>query len=94
MTTAPPSIFARDDTMFGVCEALAEDLGFRSNLLRLGFALALFWNPVAAAACYAALGLLVAVTRWLVPEPPATAVEQGGAAPAGDAAWEDFAEAA
>lgn len=94
MTTAPPSIFARDDTMFGVCEALAEDFGVRSNLLRLAFALGVFWSPVAAAASYAGLGLLVAVARRLVPEPRQLQAE-ASTAEAGEAeSWDDFAEAA
>ena len=66
-------LFARPDTFFGVCEGLGEDLGFHPNLLRVALAGLLFWNPPAAIGLYAALGLLVALTRWLVPEPrPAT----------------------
>ena len=63
------SLIARDDTFFGVCEGLGEDLGFNANWLRIGFALALFWNPLAAGGAYAAAGLLVAATRLAVREP-------------------------
>ena len=63
------SVLTRDDTFFGVCEALGEDFGFHPNLLRLAFALTLFFSPLAAVAGYAAAGLVVAATRWLVPNP-------------------------
>ena len=36
------SVLTRDDTFFGVCEAIGEDLGINAQLLRLGFALALW----------------------------------------------------
>jgi len=81
-----PSVFARDDTFFGVCEALGEDLRIPSTLLRIGFALALFVNPIAAVATYFGLGLLVMALRWFVPTPtvelPAEAEEGAAAAPA------------
>ena len=66
-----PSLLTRDDTFFGVCEGLGEDFGFHPNFLRLAFAGMLFWNPTAALAAYAAAGVVVALTRWLVPEPKA-----------------------
>lgn len=65
-----PNVFARDDTFFGVCQALGEDFGFHPNLLRVAFALALFWNPLGALAAYAAAGLVVGLSRWLAPNPP------------------------
>lgn len=63
------NLFTRDDTFFGVCEALGEDFGFNANWLRVALALALFWNPAAVIAGYLAAGLLVAVSRWLYPNP-------------------------
>jgi len=69
MASAHTSVLTRDDTFFGVCEALGEDFGFHPNLLRLAFALTLFFSPLAAVAGYAAAGLVVAATRWLVPNP-------------------------
>ncbi|MGQ0558538.1 MAG: PspC domain-containing protein [Sphingosinicella sp.] len=69
MQTFQPSVFARDDTFFGVCEALGEDLRFNPNLLRVAFALLLFWSPAAAIGGYVGAGLLVAITRWVVPNP-------------------------
>ena len=75
MQTGRSSVLSRDDTFFGVCEAFGEDFGFNPLFLRLAFAVALFFDPVASAASYAAAGLLVAATRWLVPEPPRPVAE-------------------
>ena len=80
------SVLTRDDTFFGVCEAIGEDLGINAQLLRLGFALALFFNPVAAFGSYAAAGLVVAVSRWLVPNPRVAAAPEAIAAEAPSAA--------
>lgn len=77
MPNTQPSLFARDDTFFGVCEGLGQDLGVPSNLLRLAFALALFFNPVATLAAYAAAGLVVLVSRWLIPNPRIAAAQSG-----------------
>lgn len=80
-----PNLLTRDDTFFGVCQALGEDFGFPPNLLRVALAVALFWNPVLVAAFYAGAGALVALSRWVAPEPrrpvPAEA-EPEAAAPA------------
>ena len=69
MQAFQPSILARDDTFFGVCHALGEDFGLNPLFLRLGFALLLFFSPVAAVGGYAAAGVIVAVSRLLVPNP-------------------------
>jgi len=61
------SVLARDDTFFGVCQALGEDFRFNPLFLRLAFAGLLFWNPLAAIGAYAAAGLVVGVSRWFVP---------------------------
>lgn len=65
------SLFARDDTFFGVCQGLGEDLGFDPNILRLALAVPLFFNPVATIAGYAIAGVVVFAVRRLVPEPAA-----------------------
>ncbi len=76
MQTAQPNVFARDHTLFGVCEALGEDLGFSPVLLRIAFSVGLFFSPIGALALYAALGLLVAFTRLVAPNPrPTVAAE-------------------
>ena len=63
------SILARDDTMFGVCAAIAEDFGFSPTLLRLLLAVILFYSPVGAAASYLLAAVAVTISRWCVPEP-------------------------
>lgn len=63
------NLFTRDDTLFGVCEGLGEDLRIPANLLRIVFAAVLFFHPVAAVAAYLGLGVVIAVIRWFVPNP-------------------------
>jgi phage shock protein PspC (stress-responsive transcriptional regulator) len=67
------NLFTRDDTFFGVCQGVGEDLGVPPNLLRLAFTLFLFFNPVMALASYVGLGLIVLAARLIFREPrPAT----------------------
>ncbi|HEX8238658.1 MAG TPA: PspC domain-containing protein [Allosphingosinicella sp.] len=75
-----PPVWARDHTLLGVCEALGEDLGFNPLFLRVPLAVCLLLNPVAVFATYAALGVLVAFTRFVAPAPREAAVVE--AAPA------------
>ncbi len=81
MQTSQPSVLARDHTLLGVCEALGEDLGFNPVFLRLAFAVGLFLNPVAVLGAYAALGVLVAFTRFVAPDPRSAAPVEAEAAP-------------
>ncbi len=69
MQSATPSLLTRDDTFFGVCQGLGEDFGFNPGYLRAAMALLLFWNPLGAAAAYAGAGVIVAVSRWVAPNP-------------------------
>ena len=69
MPFSDTNVFARDDTFFGVCQAIGEDLGFNPNYLRIGFALPLLYAPVATLAAYAALAVVVILLRVLVPNP-------------------------
>ena len=85
-------VFARDDTMFGVCQALGEDFGFNPNILRILIGVGLFWGPLTAIALYAGCGLLVAASRWLVPEPRVIALGPADA-PANEDELEDRAPA-
>lgn len=57
------NLFMRDDTFFGVCEGLGEDLRIPSNLFRVAFALGFFFSATGAVAIYLALGALVLVSR-------------------------------
>lgn len=61
MTTTDQS--ARNDNLFGVCAALGEDFGFDPLWLRIAFALALLFDLEHVLMAYAALGLLVLVSR-------------------------------
>jgi phage shock protein C len=76
MQSAQPSLFLRDDTFLGVCEALGEDFGFNPLLLRIAFAVALIWNPVAVVAAYLGAGVVVAISRRLAPNLAAPAAPE------------------
>jgi phage shock protein C len=69
------NLFTRDDTFFGVCEALGQDLGFNANLLRVTLGVAVLWNPVVVLSVYAGLGVLVAVSRFAFPNRRAQVVQ-------------------
>lgn len=69
--------FMRDDTFLGVCHAIAEDFHIPANLLRAAIAPVLVWNPVLTLTVYVAAALLIAMTRWIFPNPA-----QAQAAPA------------
>ncbi|MGE5721721.1 MAG: PspC domain-containing protein [Sphingomonadales bacterium] len=64
------SLFTRDDTFFGVCEAIGQDFGFNANILRVAFGVLLLWNPVVIISAYLGLGVIVAASRWLYPDTP------------------------
>lgn len=69
------SIVARDDTLLGICFALGEDLGFNPVYLRALLAVIVLWSLPAALGAYAALGAVVAVSRWIAPDPLPAAAE-------------------
>lgn len=60
---AKENLFTRNDTIFGVCQGLGEDLGFNPLWLRLALILPIFWFPFHIVAAYLALGLVVLVSR-------------------------------
>ena len=93
MHEAQPNLFTRDDTFFGVCQAIGEDLGFSPNFLRIAFAVGVFFNPVGAIAAYALLGMVVLATRLLFPQPRSAAQNGKAAAPAAAEPAEAVAEA-
>ena len=82
MQTSQPSVLASDRTLLGVCEALGEDLGFNPIFLRIPFGIGLMLNPVAVVATYLGLGLLVAFTRYLAPNPKPAALAEAEPSPA------------
>ncbi len=75
MSRSQPSLFARHDTFFGVCEALGQDFRFNANYLRLAVAVGLLLNPVATLASYIGLGVVIMISRWIAPSRPAKAVQ-------------------
>jgi phage shock protein C len=79
MQTVQPSVFARDHTILGICEALGEDFGFNPVYLRVPLAVCLLLNPWAVVAAYAGLGVLVAFTRLVSPNPRKPAAAQADA---------------
>lgn len=67
------NLFTRDDTFFGVCQGLGEDLGINPNWLRIAIPAPLFFYPAETVAGYAVAGLLVLLTRLIYPNPRAAA---------------------
>lgn len=69
MQTEQTPLLLRDDTMFGVCQALGEDFGFNPNWLRVALAVGLLFSPMATVLGYAAMAPVVLLSRWLAPNP-------------------------
>ena len=65
------NLFTRDDTFFGVCEGLGQDLRIPANLIRVTLAGLAFFYPVPVVATYLGLGVLVLATRFFFPDVPA-----------------------
>lgn len=69
MTAAKSNLFTRDDTFFGVCQGLGDDLGIPADLIRLALVVPLFFFPVATVIGYLAAGVFVLALRLLLPDP-------------------------
>ena len=82
MTDTDTPIYARSDTMLGVCHGLGEELGIHANWLRIAAAVALFFNPVAVIVGYLTLGVLLAAFRWFFPFRQRRATDTAAAQPA------------
>ena len=67
MDKTQTNLIARDDTFFGVCQAIGDDLGFNPLWLRLALAVGVLWNPTAIIAIYAGLGVVVLASRLMFP---------------------------
>lgn len=70
MESSRDVVFAREDTMFGVCQAIGQDFGFNPVYLRIAFAVPVLFNPLAALGAYVAAAVLVVFSRLLVPSTP------------------------
>ena len=66
---AKGNIFMRDDTFFGVCEAIGEDFGFNANWLRVALAGLLYWFPLGVVTAYAGMAVVVLASRLIAPDP-------------------------
>lgn len=82
--TTQANLFTREDTILGVCEGLAQELGVPAMLLRVAFAVGLFWNPLAMVAAYLTLGVALALFRWGFPMRRAGTAVSVAARPQGD----------
>jgi phage shock protein C len=71
MQSYQPAIFWREDTLFGVCEALGEDLGFNPLWPRVVLSVGLLWDPLAMIYAYLGLAVIVLFTRLIFPNPRA-----------------------
>lgn len=67
MSNAHPNLLTRDDTFFGVCEALGQDLGFNPIYLRAALGVLLLWNPVVVLVAYAGAAVVVLLSRLIFP---------------------------
>ncbi|MBN8830735.1 MAG: PspC domain-containing protein [Sphingomonadales bacterium] len=85
MQTFQPSIFARHDTLLGICQALGEDLGVNPTWFRASLATLVFFSLGAAVAVYLGVGAIVLASRLLYRAPrkpmPAAEVAQVDAEP-------------
>jgi phage shock protein PspC (stress-responsive transcriptional regulator) len=88
-----PATHARDN-LFGICAALGEDFGFDPMWLRLAFAVALLFDLEKVLMTYAALGVVVLVSRLLFPNRKPAVVADATPAPTYEAAPVDYREAA
>jgi phage shock protein PspC (stress-responsive transcriptional regulator) len=61
-------LVGRNDTILGVCEAIGQDFGFHPNWLRVALSVLVYFAPVAVIGSYFALGVVVAVSRWVAPD--------------------------
>jgi phage shock protein PspC (stress-responsive transcriptional regulator) len=69
MEATRESLFRRDDTFLGVCQALGDDFGFNPIFLRIAFALPVIYAPLLTVEVYLGLGLIVLASRLLAPRP-------------------------
>lgn len=67
MTTASPTFLGREDTFFGICEAIGQDSGINANLLRIALGVGVLFAPVMVIATYVVLGLAVVASRMIFP---------------------------
>lgn len=60
---------ARPDKLFGICEAVGEQLGFNPIYLRVALIGLLFFGPLYMVGAYVALGIVVGIAHLVFPKP-------------------------
>jgi phage shock protein PspC (stress-responsive transcriptional regulator) len=83
MQDAKTNLLLRDDTIFGVCQGLGDDLGFDPFWLRLALASGMLWNPTVMVTAYGALAVVVLLSRLGFPDRRTAAPARDQASPAG-----------
>lgn len=68
MTAKTTNPFMREDTIFGVCQAIGDDFGFNPMWLRIPLAVPVVFAPWYSVIAYAALGMAVIASRVLFPD--------------------------
>jgi hypothetical protein len=64
-----PRTLLREDTLLGICQAIGEDFGFNPLWLRMAFGVSLLASPTVVIGTYLGLGVLIAISRLLFPNP-------------------------
>lgn len=81
MALPSENLFRRDDTLFGICESLGQDLGINPLWLRLAFLPFLFFAPLQTIGAYFLLGIGVWASNSLFPRPAKPQVSASETAP-------------
>jgi phage shock protein C len=69
MTTKTTNLFLRDDTIFGVCQAIGDDFGFNPLWLRLALAAPVMFQSYWGIVAYGVLAIAVFASRLIAPTP-------------------------
>lgn len=67
MATDKGNLFLRNDTIFGVCQGLGEDLGIHPNVFRIALAVGITVAPFWMVGIYAVMAVVVLASRLLFP---------------------------
>jgi phage shock protein PspC (stress-responsive transcriptional regulator) len=78
-TAANTPLFNRPDTLLGVCEGIGREFGIHPNILRIGLAVPMIWNPVAVIGTYFGLGAALWLSHKIAPNRRGTTVEPANA---------------
>ena len=79
MASDKGNLFLRNDTIFGVCQGLGEDLGIHPNVFRIALAVGITVAPFWMVGIYAAMAVVVLVSRLLFPNRKVAAAQEEAA---------------